>query len=88
MHFSFRSYNLRKAVANSAAVMDLRTRSQVGWKLCLVSVMPASCSFTFGNKKKSAGVRSGEYGGCWIIWIPWTAIHSLTTAAVCTGALS
>ncbi len=87
-HFSQRSYHHRKAVANSSAALFLVTPSQVFFKVPSSKDRPASSSFTLQNKKKSAGARSGEYGGCSSRWMLWAANHSWTTAAIWTSALS
>ena len=60
MHFWHRSYHRRKAAANSSLLILLVTPSQVVLRLSWVKVSPDSCSLTLGNKKKSAGARSGE----------------------------
>ncbi|KAG8307663.1 hypothetical protein J6590_016106 [Homalodisca vitripennis] len=38
--------------------------------------------FSFGNKNKSQGVRSGEYGGCGIISVLFLAKKSRTSSDV------
>ena len=60
MHFWHHSYHRRKAAANSSLSILLVTPSQVVLRLSWVKVSPDSCSLTLGNKKKSAGARSGE----------------------------
>ena len=49
--------------------------------------LPARCSFIFGNRKKSDGVRSGLYGGCSKM-SQWNCSHNkaLACRAVCGRA--
>jgi hypothetical protein len=47
-----------------------------------VRVRPASSHFILGNKKKSAGARSSEYGECSISLMCLATIQSITLAAV------
>ncbi len=61
-HFSQRQNHCRNASAKSAAETVLTAPSQSFLKLSLVNVRPASSFLTFGNKNKSVGARSGEYG--------------------------
>jgi hypothetical protein len=43
--------------------------------------------FTFGKRKKSAGAKSGEYGGCWITQIGLEARNCFTIQPVVSGRL-
>jgi hypothetical protein len=47
-----------------------------------VKVKPESSFFSVGNKKKSAGARSGEWGGWGISWMEFFARKVCTTSAV------
>ena len=87
-HFWQRSYQRWKAAAKSSAATVLLTPSQMVLKLSLDMWWPASSFLSLGNKKKSAGARSGELGGCSSIWMPLAASQFLTEAAECKGALS
>ena len=51
--------------------------------------LPARCSFIFGNRKKSGGVRSGLYGGCSKMsqW-NYSCSKACVCWAVCRRALS
>jgi len=62
-------------------------------EFCLMSsVASIRCPFrtflSLGNRKKSHGTRSGEYGGCWNWAVPCLAKNSCTRCEVCVGALS
>ena len=46
------------------------------------------CSFSFGNKKKSQGARSGEYGGRGNIIVLFLSKNSHTSNDMWAGALS
>ena len=52
------------------------------------NLVPFSADFIFGNKKKSHGARSGEYGGCSNTVILCFVKNVLTVRALCAGALS
>ena len=43
---------------------------------------PLMWYFSFGNKKKSHGLRSGEYGGCGITGLPFLAVSSYVLSHV------
>ena len=49
---------------------------------------PFSVDLSFGNRKKSAGARSGEYGGCGRTVVARLAKKSRTRNNECEGALS
>ena len=49
---------------------------------------PLSVDLSFGNRNKSAGARSGEYGGCGRTVIACMAKKSKTKNDKCEGALS
>ncbi len=87
-HFLQRSRELLKAAAKSTAERLLVTPSQAFLMVSWSRFWPPSPSLTFLNKKKSAGARSGEYGGCSSRWALWASNQSETTAAVSTGMLS
>ena len=53
----------QNAAATSSAVIVLLTPPQVFLRLSWVIERPASCCFTFVNKKKSTGAKSGEKSG-------------------------
>ncbi len=59
-HFSQRLYQRLKAVAKSAAERVLTAPSHAFLRVSGVRVLPASSLFTLGNRKKSAGAKSGE----------------------------
>jgi hypothetical protein len=82
IHFLHRSSQRLKAAANSSTPILLVTPSQVFLSVSGVNRMPASSSFTLRKRKKSAGARSGEYGGCSKTWTLLAAIQVCTTAAV------
>ena len=56
------------------------------------SVASNRCSFrnflSLGNRKKSHGARSGEYGGCCNWAVPCLAKNCCTRCEACAGALS
>ncbi len=66
---SQRSYHHLKAVVKSAAKRVLTAPSHSFLRVSWVRVLPVSSLFTQGNRKKSAGAKSG--GGCMITWNPW-----------------
>ena len=49
--------------ANVSAVTALQTPPQVFSRLSWANERPASCSFSFGKGKKSAGSKFGDKGG-------------------------
>jgi len=86
----FRSYTLRptfsellfRGVSNSVFV-EFRLMSSVASNRC-----PFRTFLSLGNRKKSHGARSGEYGGCCNWAVPCLAKNCCTRCEVCAGALS
>jgi len=52
------------------------------------NLVPFNADLIFGNKKKSHGARSGEYGVCSNKVILCFVKNVLTDRALCAGALS
>ena len=79
MHVCARLYKFRKAVLKSSFGMLFNTdvtvflMASTSWNL-----VPFSEFFSLGNRKKSAGARSGEYGGCCISTTPCWAKNRFT----------
>jgi hypothetical protein len=78
MHFLQRSSQLLKAAVKSTAERLLVTPSQVFLIVSWSRLRPSSPSLTFLNKKKSAGARSGEYGGYSNRWSLWASNQTET----------
>ena len=61
------------------------------WQLFCLDVFRLACDFclfSLGDKKKSQGARSGEYGGCGNIIVLFLVKILRTSKYVCVGALS
>jgi len=77
------------------ATLVVANRNPFSWSVTAFSMFstvpkwrPLRWNFSFGNKKKSHGLRSGEYGGCWTTGMPFLVKISITEIAVWQGALS
>jgi len=87
-HFAQRFCQCWKHFANSSFGMS----NSVFVKFHLMSSVASNrCPFrtllSLGNRKKSRGVRSGEYGGCCNWAVPCLAKNCCTRCEVCAGAL-
>jgi hypothetical protein len=69
--FLQRSIYRRKAVANSYVVMLGMTPYKLFLKVPWANNRLASSDFTFRTRKKAAGVKIDEQGGCEVILIPF-----------------
>ena len=73
-------------------VVANRNRFKLVTAFMMFSTVPKWCplrwNFSFGNKKKSHGLRSGEYGSCGTTGMPFLAKNSITEIAVWQGVLS
>ena len=88
VYFFQHSYLDVKAVANCSIAVVVMTPSKVFLMLSAFKLGPASFSFTFLYKKKSAGTRSGKYWGCLMCWMTWVANQTFIMTAVEMDALS
>ena len=89
LHFTQRFCHCWKHFVNSS----FRMSNSVFVEFHLMSSAASNrCPFrtflSLGNRKKSHGVRSGEYGGCCNWAVPCLAKNCCTRCEVCAGALS
>uniref|UniRef100_A0AAG5DWE2 Uncharacterized protein n=1 Tax=Anopheles atroparvus TaxID=41427 RepID=A0AAG5DWE2_ANOAO len=89
MHLFHLFSHSSKQVENADAGMSFSSAVAAASISSIVSKRcPRSGRFSLLNSQKSAGAKSGEYGGCRTIWVPVVAKNSLKTMAVWEGALS
>jgi len=53
----------------------------------LLKRVPRSGFLTRLNRKKSQRAKSGEFGGCWMVFVPFLVKKSRVMMALCDGAL-
>ena len=68
---------------SDSVFVEFRLMSSVASNRC-----PFRTFLSLGNRKKSDGARSGEYGGCCNWAVPCLANNCCTRCEVCAGALS
>jgi len=68
---------------SNSIVVEFRLMTSVALNWC-----PFRTFLSLGNRKKSHGVRSGEYGGCCNWAVPCLAKNCCTRCEVCASALS
>ena len=54
------------------------TPTNIYWEVMPAKGWPASLNFTLGKEKKSAQAKLDEWSGCFISWIDFMAMYSLT----------
>ena len=81
-HASMHSWKDFFGIARSSFVTALLIAYTSGKRVPFMTLL------SFGNRKKSQGARSGEYGGCSSTAMLFFARNSRMLKALCIGALS
>ena len=88
-HLSMRFFHWSKQCWKSSLVRTFRRSAVFCFTASIDSNrVPFKTAVIFGNKKKSHGAKSGEYGACWSTGVRLSAKYRFTDSALWVGALS